>query len=54
MKDGHEQQWFYDWQANDMVENPSVELSPPLHLPLDQPTPGPTGKVTDNWQKLLN
>jgi hypothetical protein len=28
-------------------------LAPPLHHPVDQPVPGPEGKVPANWQDLL-
>jgi hypothetical protein len=43
--------WFFDYRTDDEVDGPS--LAPPHHHPLDQPTPGPAGKVPAGWQKLL-
>lgn len=44
--------WFWDYDSEAFYEGP--ELAPPEHHPLDQPTPGPEGKVPPNWQSLLN
>jgi hypothetical protein len=30
------------------------QLAPPDHHPLDQPTPGPAGRVPADWQQLLH
>jgi hypothetical protein len=46
------EEWFYDFQADDAVAGPP--LTPPLHHPFDQPTPGPDGRVPSNWESLLN
>jgi hypothetical protein len=44
--------WFFDYRSNAFVEGPP--LAPPEHHPLDQPTPGPAGRVPANWESLLN
>jgi Zn-finger in ubiquitin-hydrolases and other protein len=43
--------WFWDYRSNKFLNGPS--LAPPLHHPLDQPVPGPAGKVPADWQELL-
>src|SRR5438128_12299208 len=40
--------WFYDFRLDAEVEG--AELPPPHSHPLDQPTPGPRGKVPPDWQ----
>ncbi|MDT5181909.1 MAG: hypothetical protein QOJ20_1090 [Mycobacterium sp.] len=42
--------WFYDYRNQQFYDGP--ELAPPEHHPLDQPTPGPAGRVPANWQEL--
>ena len=44
--------WFWDYFAEDQVFGP--ELVPPLAHPLDQPTPGPEGRVPPDWQDHLH
>lgn len=44
--------WFWSYPDEQMATGP--ELAPPLHHPLDQPTPGPAGKVPTDWQEHLN
>jgi hypothetical protein len=44
--------WFFDYRSNEFLNGPP--LAPPEHHPLDQPTPGPAGKVPANWESLLN
>jgi Zn-finger in ubiquitin-hydrolases and other protein len=44
--------WFWDYAADDFVDGP--ELTPPLHHPLDQPVPGPAGRVPSNWRRALH
>jgi hypothetical protein len=44
--------WFYDYR-NQQFYDDGPELAPPEHHPLDQPTPGPAGRVRANWQELL-
>jgi hypothetical protein len=43
--------WFWDYRRNTFLNGP--QLAAPLHHPLDQPVPGPTGRVPANWQELL-
>jgi hypothetical protein len=44
--------WFYDYRDEQMYEGPP--LAPPEHHPLDQPTPGPAGRVPADWQDHLH
>lgn len=44
--------WFFDYRTNQFVEGP--HLAPPLHHPIDQPVPGPAGRVPANWQEQLH
>ncbi len=43
--------WFYDYQKKGMTEG--VKLRPPHAHPESQPTPGPAGRVPDDWESLL-
>jgi hypothetical protein len=45
------EEWFWNYQTNKYLEGP--RLAPPEHHPLDQPVPGPAGRVPANWQELL-
>jgi hypothetical protein len=44
--------WFYSYETMDMYEG-GPELAAPEHHPLNQPVPGPAGRVPANWQSLL-
>lgn len=44
--------WFYDYRTDQFYEGPA--LAPPEHHPLDQPTPGPAGRVPADWPSRLN
>jgi len=44
--------WFYDYRDQLLYDGP--RLAPLEHHPLDQPTPGPAGRVPANWQQLLH
>jgi hypothetical protein len=46
-----EQHWFYDYRDQHYYDD-GPQLAPPDHHPLDQPTPGPAGRVPANWQRL--
>jgi hypothetical protein len=46
------EEWFWDFELEDAVEGP--ELAPPRHHPLDQPTPGPAGRVPPDWKQRLH
>jgi hypothetical protein len=43
--------WFWDYRTDQFFEGPP--LAAPLHHPVDQPVPGPAGRVPANWQDLL-
>ena len=44
--------WFYDFTSDQYAEGP--ELAPPNAHPLDQPVPGPEGRVPPDWESHLN
>jgi hypothetical protein len=44
--------WFWDFAVGDYEDGP--ELAPPNHHPLDQPVPGPAGRVPRGWERLLH
>lgn len=45
------EQWFWNYQTEQYADGPT--LAPPHHHPLDQPTPGPAGKVPADWERRL-
>jgi hypothetical protein len=44
--------WFYNYA--DEKDHPGPALAPPHHRPIDQPAPGPAGRVPADWQERLN
>ncbi len=44
--------WFYDYRNAEFAE--AQPLAPPTHHPLDQPVPGPTGRVPADWETRLH
>jgi hypothetical protein len=44
--------WFWDYTTDRAFEGPA--LTQPEHHPLDQPTPGPAGRVPPDWESRLN
>ena len=44
--------WFWDYSTEEPLEGPL--LAPPENHPLDQPVPGPAGRVPRDWQQHLN
>lgn len=44
--------WFYDYRDQQLYHGP--RLAPPQHHPLDQPTPGPAGRVPPDWPQQLH
>jgi hypothetical protein len=44
--------WFWDYSLGSPVDG--VPLVEPSSHPLDQPVPGPRGKVPEDWQTLLH
>lgn len=45
------QDWMWDYVLENYTTGP--ELAPPRSHPLDQPTPGPAGRVPANWRELI-
>jgi hypothetical protein len=43
--------WYWDFEEEAEYEGP--ELAPPRHHPLDQPVPGPAGRVPPDWEQRL-
>lgn len=44
--------WLWDAATGELVDGP--ELLAPLHHPLDQPVPGPAGRVPADWEAHLH
>ena len=44
--------WFWDYATEQDLDGPP--LAPPDHHPLDQPVPGPAGRVPPDWEELLH
>jgi len=44
--------WFWSYPDEEFYDGP--ELAPPEHHPLDQPVPGPAGRVPRDWQRHLH
>ena len=44
--------WFFDYRSEVLVAGP--ELAPPTAHPADQPTPGPAGRVPDDWRSRVH
>jgi ubiquitin-hydrolase Zn-finger-containing protein len=44
--------WFWNFKDEQFYDGP--ELAPPLSHPLDQPAPGPRGKVPADWRRHLH
>ena len=47
-----DENWFWNYQTEDYYDGPV--LADPQHHPLDQPTPGPAGRVPADWQFHVN
>jgi hypothetical protein len=48
----HGEDWFYDYRTGEFFAGP--KLRGPRAHPLDQPVPGPSGRVPVEWQSLLH
>ena len=46
------QNWFYDYEKRRVFR--AKRLLPPYARPSTQPSPGPAGRVPDDWESLLN
>jgi hypothetical protein len=44
--------WFWDFARQESLDGP--ELAPPTSHPEDQPTPGPAGRVPDDWRDHIH
>lgn len=44
--------WYWNFETKQSYDGP--ELAGPTHHPLEQPAPGPEGRVPANWQRLLH
>ena len=47
-----DEDWFFDYASNQFAVGPP--LAEPTHHPIEQPVPGPDGRVPPNWEQLLN
>lgn len=46
------EEWF--WNVDAQAELEGAHLAEPRHHPLDQPSPGPAGRVPDDWEEHLH
>jgi hypothetical protein len=44
--------WFWNYATENFYEGP--KLADPAHHPLDQPAPGPRGRVPHDWQQHIH
>jgi hypothetical protein len=44
--------WFWDYAAEGYADGPA--LAAPTHRPVEQPVPGPLGRVPADWQQHLH
>jgi hypothetical protein len=44
--------WFWSYPLKTFVHGEA--LAPPAHRPVDQPAPGPRGKVPLDWRSRLH
>ena len=44
--------WFFDFETEEVLEGP--ELAAPTSHPVDQPTPGPQGRVPADWRDHIH
>ena len=47
------EEWFWDYKGEEMYQD-GPALAPPEHHPVDQPVPGPAGRVPPDWQVHLH
>lgn len=45
--------WFWNFETDEMYSG-GPELAPPEHHPLDQPVPGPAGRVPADWRTRVH
>jgi hypothetical protein len=44
--------WFWNYSTQEYAEGP--QLAAPRHHPVSQPTPGPDGRVPQDWEQHLH
>ena len=44
--------WFWSYPEEQFYDGPP--LAPPEHHPVDQPVPGPAGRVPADWRRQLH
>ena len=44
--------WFWNYRTGEAYSGP--ELAPPRSHPMDQPTPGPHGRVPADWEQHVH
>ncbi|HXY94001.1 MAG TPA: UBP-type zinc finger domain-containing protein [Acidimicrobiia bacterium] len=47
------EEWYWDY-ATDEEYFEGLPLAPPRHHPVDQPVPGPQGRVPRDWERQLH
>ncbi len=47
-----DEDWFWNYATEKPFAGPA--LAPPQHHPLEQPTPGPAGRVPPDWESRLH
>jgi hypothetical protein len=47
------EEWFWSYDTEEFYEG-GPALAAPQHHPLDQPVPGPAGRVPDDWRAHLH
>ena len=46
------EEWFWDYATNEYYNGPALAV--PTHHPINQPVPGPQGRVPRDWQRHLH
>jgi hypothetical protein len=44
--------WYWDYRTETIAEGP--DLPEPQHRPVDQPVPGPAGRVPQDWRAHIH
>jgi Zn-finger in ubiquitin-hydrolases and other protein len=47
-----DEDWFWDYRTDDFVDGPA--LREPTSHPVDQPVPGPAGRVPHDWPSRIH
>ena len=46
------EEWFYDYRTGGLLDGPALEE--PTSRPVDQPVPGPAGRVPADWMSKIH